>query len=251
MLNYVDAHAPYVPQANRTAFSSGQPRDPLDPEQELWPLLYDRCLLDLDGHVGDLLDGLEARGRLENTAVVITSDHGEALGEHDHWSHGRSLYEELIRVPLYVAPPGGRGKPSDDTPLSGVAMPYLATRLLGLDAWPAPEERAVATEWHPRRLADGTAPRDSINGRDVAIDALAWIEGDRKLIVAEDGWVEAHDLSRDPLELAPLDLSPEERAAALERARRWWAEHPPVRALDVEFDERHLERLRGLGYLDG
>jgi arylsulfatase A-like enzyme len=255
MLNYMDAHAPYMPQERHAAcFSDERPADALHPSRELWPLLYDRSLLDLDQHVGELLDQLERRGLLENTAVIITADHGEALGEHDYWAHAWSLYEELVHVPLYVAPAalsGGRLRAVDDTSISGVAIPHLATRLVGLDVWPAPEEGGVATEWHPTEATGKARHWAAIRGRDLEADVLAWIEGDTKFIVAEDGQVEAYDLAADPLELAPLPLAPEERAAALSRARSWWAEHPPVQGLDIEFDEEQLERLRALGYLDG
>jgi arylsulfatase A-like enzyme len=256
MLNYMDAHSPYIPQGRDAAraFSDAQPADRLYPELEMWPLLYDRCLASLDRHVGELLEGLEGRGLLDNTAVIITSDHGEGLGNHGYWNHAWSLYEELIHVPLYVVSPprsGGRQRAVDDTPLSGVAIPHLATQLLGLDVWPAPVEGGVTTEWHSGELTDSVRQWTAIVGRDPESDVLAWMEGETKFIVAEDGQVEAYDLTVDPLELAPLELTPEAREAALLRARRWWAEHPPVQAPEVDLDAEQLERLRGLGYLDG
>ena len=64
-----------------------------------------------DAALGRALDRLRAAGRLDGMLVVITSDHGEEFHEHGGWTHGQSLYEELVRVPLLVrAPAGGPGR---------------------------------------------------------------------------------------------------------------------------------------------
>ena len=59
-----------------------------------------------DRQIGRLLDSLERAGRLTDTVVVITSDHGEGLGEHGLIGHIHQLYDSLIRVPLIVVAPG-------------------------------------------------------------------------------------------------------------------------------------------------
>ena len=59
-----------------------------------------------------LLDDLQRRGILDRTLVVITSDHGEGLGEHDLFGHSLSLYSTEVRVPLLILAhrrPGRRG----------------------------------------------------------------------------------------------------------------------------------------------
>jgi hypothetical protein len=68
--------------------------------------MYDHELLFTDHHVGRLLDGLAASGAAERTLIVITGDHGEAFGEHGRLTHGKELWEEIIRVPLVVSGPG-------------------------------------------------------------------------------------------------------------------------------------------------
>lgn len=55
-----------------------------------------------DEHVGFFLDQLKALGRLEDTIVVVTNDHGEEINDHGSWGHGWSLYEEMIRAPLLI-----------------------------------------------------------------------------------------------------------------------------------------------------
>ncbi|UCE87113.1 MAG: sulfatase [Deltaproteobacteria bacterium] len=69
---------------------------------------YDEELLFVDAQVGRLLDGLEARGLLTDTLVMLTSDHGEEFFEHDGFEHGHSAYQELLHVPLVVWGPGVR-----------------------------------------------------------------------------------------------------------------------------------------------
>ncbi|MHC5544646.1 sulfatase-like hydrolase/transferase, partial [Singulisphaera rosea] len=121
-LNYYDAHAPYLPpQGNPPRFGPG-PRTMgdfhilvglwetvdkarLGPHyQQLIRDSYDNCLAYLDRQLGELFETLRTRGVLENTVVIITSDHGEELGEHGLFEHGESLYRPEIRVPLLVLP---------------------------------------------------------------------------------------------------------------------------------------------------
>jgi arylsulfatase A-like enzyme len=127
-LNYFDAHYPYQ-------LSPGRPHrygvEPADDHQRLlinhwWDLdkstlspkgvafavdAYDDCIADLDEQVGKLVDELERRGILDETWLIITSDHGESFGEHEGvFCHGTSLYETELHVPLVVVPPGGRAE---------------------------------------------------------------------------------------------------------------------------------------------
>jgi len=96
-LNYFDVHGPYgVPK------SYPPPPWPQSGEKNL----YDTGIRYVDDHLGQLLDGLKQRGLLDNTLVVITSDHGEGLWQHGLPTHGRNLYRELIHVPLIFWYPG-------------------------------------------------------------------------------------------------------------------------------------------------
>lgn len=61
---------------------------------------YDNGVLQADAIIAELLERLRARGYLGNTLVVITADHGEALGEHGGFGHPQHLDEEVLRVPL-------------------------------------------------------------------------------------------------------------------------------------------------------
>lgn len=68
---------------------------------------YYACVEFVDACIGELLDGLEAAGLLENTAIVYTSDHGDMVGEHGLWWK-RTYYEASVGVPLLIRLPGQR-----------------------------------------------------------------------------------------------------------------------------------------------
>jgi arylsulfatase A-like enzyme len=114
-LNYFDAHAPYLPPLDfALRFAPTRPRGHLTPAiyealpgeaiQEL-NNAYDGAIAYLDHHLGLLFDELETDGRLQNTLVIITADHGEQFGEHGLVDHGNSLYMTLLHVPLVILPP--------------------------------------------------------------------------------------------------------------------------------------------------
>jgi arylsulfatase A-like enzyme len=124
-LNYLDAHDPYVVPPGRVepfglAGSAAVQetlrtwhavrKENIDPRtRQLMTDAYDTCVAYIDRALEGLFGELEARGLDETTWVVITSDHGEHLGEHELYLHGHSLYRPLIDVPLVVVPPKGRG----------------------------------------------------------------------------------------------------------------------------------------------
>jgi hypothetical protein len=64
--------------------------------------LYDACIRDVDGEIARMAAFLEERGLADNTVLIVTADHGEAFQEHGRFSHGWSLYDEEIRIPLVV-----------------------------------------------------------------------------------------------------------------------------------------------------
>ena len=73
--------------------------------------VYDDCIAYLDRRLGILLEELGRRGVLDDTLVIVTSDHGEHLGDHLLFFHGCSLYRQLVQVPLVIVDPKGAGGP--------------------------------------------------------------------------------------------------------------------------------------------
>ena len=152
-LNYYDAHAPYrLPQGATHRFGR-KPRtqDELQIVNDRWDLVdkqtlprhyltlgrdaYDNCLAYLDEQLGNLVSELQRRGVLDRTLVVITSDHGEGLGEHDLFDHGESLYSNEIRVPLVVLFPSMTAAGSIvKSAVSLRDLPATIVELVGLNA---------------------------------------------------------------------------------------------------------------------
>jgi len=253
MLNYLDAHEPYLPPSPEDrAFGDERPARPMAPELELRQLQYDRNLLYLDREVGRLLDGLEQRGLFENTVIVVTSDHGEAFGEHGLYEHCWTLYEEVVDVPLFVKPRGERRAEVDPTPINGADVHWLMLSELGLEVERPPTLEGLFGEWYRQiPVVEKYALFAERTERDIDQDLIAWMEGDRKVIVSTKGVVEVYDLALDPGEQRPLEIGQEERAAALQKADTWWREHPVAVGQTEEMDEDELERLRVLGYIGG
>ena len=120
-INYFDAHQPYLPPAPfDTAFTgkvaTRDTRNPLmDFPRGVTPEdvtaerdAYDQAIASQDRELGGMLTRLERSGRLRNTIVVITSDHGEEFAEHGVVDHGNSLNPALLWVPLIVLDPARR-----------------------------------------------------------------------------------------------------------------------------------------------
>lgn len=104
--------------------------------------LYRADVAFADERAGALLELLEARGLLEETLVVVTSDHGENIGHHGLMEHQFCLYESLLRVPLVLHLPGvfeGGRRRSDPAQLVDVAPTVLG--VLGRGAQPEMEGR--------------------------------------------------------------------------------------------------------------
>lgn len=147
VVNYLDAHDPYLPPAPyRNKFTAtpnpgglinaevfGQ-RQLSSQEFDSEVAAYDGAIAYVDAQIDTLIKALRARSPSRELLVVLTSDHGEEFGEHGAYMHARSLYREVIHVPLIVWKPGqvpaGR---RIGTPVSNAAIPATVMDLLGLD----------------------------------------------------------------------------------------------------------------------
>ncbi len=150
---------------------------------------YHAAVEDTDALVAEVLGALG--GHRADTLVIVTSDHGELLGEHGQAGHGWWLYEPLTHVPLIVDHPHIEGA-REHLPkhLSNVAIPDLISRGLG-----------VAADW-PVGLADAPLLASRRDGREaIAFDGRIKVSWDER--VAEDGPV-AFELDSDPGEKLPV-----------------------------------------------
>jgi arylsulfatase A-like enzyme len=231
---------------------------------------YDATLWDLDRATAAIVEGLRARGRLDDTVVVITSDHGENLGDHGMWEHRWDLHQALVRVPLVVRGPGvpaGRvsrpvstghlfGTLSD---LTGVQRPDVAHPLPALGA----DERVYTELVAPtRRIPDVEAAFPGLPKDRWQTHWQAVVDGTLKLLRPSAGDPRLYDVVADPGELSDLARS---RMGDTERLlgvlKEWNASKPrydkrrrtagdrPGNPLAA--DPSVASQLEALGYADG
>lgn len=206
-----------------------------------------------DRQIGGLLEALRSRGLLDNTLIVITSDHGEGLGYHNHVGHIHQVYDTLLRVPLVVSYPGvvPAGKRIPDVVSLIDVFPTVA-ELLDIDA-PAP---ASGRSLVPLLRGQPMAPRAVLAATyrpEAFTDKQAIISDGFKYIHSwspEREWEELYDLERDPDELADLINSRGEVAERLRTALKdRLAASAEGSAVAVELSEADRDRLRALGYV--
>jgi arylsulfatase len=157
MAHYVPPHEPYSPPPEFDLFTDpdydGVVSKELEVQRDILRLrvplddrdlvqfraLYDGNLRMADTWVGTLLETLEDEGRLENSIVVLTSDHGEAFREHGQFGHNSTVFEEMMHVPLMLRLPRGWNTPAVDEDRL-VALTDIVPTLLNLVGAPGAEE---------------------------------------------------------------------------------------------------------------
>jgi len=213
---------------------------------------YEAELREVDAQVGALTAALTAHGRRDDTALLLTADHGESLTEHDYlFEHGDNLYDPGLRVPAILVAPG-RGQPGATLPCftSTVSVARTLLSLAGVADDPALEREG--DDW--AALLDG-APcaatpllATTIAGRfveappiDHALRSPTW-----KHIAhgAADRPPTCFDLAADPDEQAPLAACP---AAPAEALAGMLGSAGPIAA--PALDPTTEAALRALGYL--
>ncbi len=197
-----------------------------DEELALIAGAYDAAIAELDDLFAQLMAELEARGELSNTVVILTSDHGEHLGEHHMLDHQYSLYEPVLRVPLVVHFPKRFPAGRETRPVMAFDLYPTLLELAGLSDQIEDDSRAVSL-LAPReqrvRFAEYRAPFGSpfrnLRKKDPDFDASPWrrrlrmIRDDGyKFIHGGDGRHELYQIAVDPGE--QNDLLAEESARA-------------------------------------
>jgi arylsulfatase A-like enzyme len=260
LVNYLDAHAPYIPErACRGRFGAAWSlredvegpsiRDGAARLEQL-RARHDEEICGLDLALGELLDGLAARGWFERGWVFVTSDHGEAFGEHGAVEHGSSIYDEQTRIPLVAFPPDGVHAPRIEEPVSLVDVTATVAALAG--AGPLGEGHSLLSSAPARRAQIeffGWPEFARRKGALTALPAAAVVVGTHKL-VSIDGKLELYELGSDPHELADLAGSAGERTSALARALPPLDRALAAAAAGTGLSARDRESLRALGYVE-
>ncbi len=159
-INLLDAHEPYhAPAQLRARFAA--------PTKTMDVADYDAAIAGMDGQIGRLVDSLRSRGVLDRTLLVVTSDHGQMLGEHGLAWHGNSEYLHVLQVPLIVRFPGK--VPAGKRVRGIVSLRDLAPTILDIVSGPAApmSDRSLARYWRD------SLPPDS--GAGVAVAQVSWL----------------------------------------------------------------------------
>jgi arylsulfatase A-like enzyme len=227
-------------------------REPLAPaEQRSLINEYDREVIHLDRWVGQLLDYLDRSGLAARTLVILTSDHGEYLGERLFIGHGKDVHSETVNVPLIVWEPGATPAHVSRPVQSPDVFPTIL-RYLGL---PVPE----GTQGQPLLEADHATVSEEHyshnNRRRYHSDrVLRTIRiGDHRYFLSTTGEERLFDLGADPAErhnlISELPGVAKAARARLEEWMRATPEAPPQAKPSEKLDAEVIEDLRSLGYL--
>lgn len=227
---------------------------------------YDTEVAFIDQHLESALGEIFQLLEPEKTLTVFLSDHGESLGDHGYWGHGRHLYEATLQIPMGLQWPGRLGAGRVAAPAS---IMDIAPTLVGLLELPAPPgwqgfdwsgvltrgvpEPTSRTTYHQAHRASVEPSEDSDQLRRKGLLEVARYS-ERNKEVCRPGkrrrWV--FDLDQDPAEkqsrVEPTSACSEWIEEWLERVRVGLEasdELPPP-----ELDDEDLDQLRALGYLD-
>jgi len=232
-------------------------------------ILYDAELAYLDTRLRDLFADLRVAGILDETLVIVTSDHGENLGDYGMIDHQYCLYDTLVRIPLILRyPPLFDGGATIDALVQNVDFVPSILQVTGVDGdGMALQGQSLLPDdvvSHPRQyvFADYARPSATLavlRERYPAFDVSPYDRGlamvrdaGYKLIRATDGTEEFYDLTTDPHEDQNLIASQTEVAARYRATLSAWqaACTPAVAAEeDHNFDARTMAMLEELGYL--
>ena len=225
---------------------------------------YDGEIAATDALLGRLFARLRETGSWDDTLMAVTSDHGEEFFEHGTKGHRNNLYEESVRIPMVVKPPGWSDPIRDSRLVSQIDLFPTILEAAGISpahhhhgrSLLAPADDSsralfyeLKTEW---------VARDRATGEEGILSDL-WLavrDGDHKLVLERnENRVELFDLADDPAEQVPLGPGFRPRIAELDRRLaeyletmqadgERWERSPPVSLSPGQED-----RLRSLGYL--
>lgn len=264
-INYMDAHRPYNPPRPFNGYFADQKFPQLFkirqylgctffecPDDEAVNLFkksqYDGELAYLDHHLGEFFLELKRKDIYDSSLIIVTSDHGEFLGEHEFYGHTGNilLYNEVIKVPLIIKFPNnsniGRDKKlitlSDvySTILSVCDMPvpdYVSGKAFGQDVTPVVSELKTNKNGRQRTIYFGN---------------YKYLEFEKKREA------ELYALKADVAEKNNLAGElPEVAALMKNRLEKWQQEHKPkykiINSSKKEMPKEMLDGLKALGYI--
>ena len=269
-IHYNDPHGSYYPPKDyRNIFSSSKRNMiPLSrvPEYQVLPEAYvdgnntdanyyidqyDNEIYYTDNQIGELYKELETLKLLSRSIIIITSDHGESLGEHIYYFvHGNQVYEDTCRIPLIVSLPGQNKSKNIDSLVSIMDVFPTILDLLEIDNIMNIDGVSLVP------LMDGSVNqvrKEVFIERylDNEYDQLA-IRTDKEKLIKRGEQYEEYDLENDISELNPHGLNDEKKAVLKEKLLRFLhiSTTSKKQLKKMTVSERDLANLRALGYAE-
>jgi len=250
-LNYFDPHGPYNPPE---AFASKfLPKikffDGRDTMSAKTDALYDAEILYMDYYIGQLLQKLRAENLYDNTLIIVTSDHGELLGEHGKFGHGHYLYQEELHVPLFIKYPAGEVSPKrTDLQLQLTDILPMICERVGIAIPGSIQGSSPSHIKHPIIAETYPLPLDSEDGSWQSI-----FEDDFKFIWNSKDQHMLFNLKDDPEEKVNIIDEDSKRTEGMMTQLKQYLAKLPKPGLAVpsgEPDGQTKEALKSLGYVN-
>jgi len=296
-IHYNEAHTPYIiPRKFREKFSPVPlRRKPLYVNQhhqayysgkikmgksdfQILQILYDGAINYLDLKIYEIFLFLEKQELLDNTLLIITSDHGDCIGEHGIIFHVFCLYDNLIKIPLLINYPAEMNHQGIETRIVqsvdifptiietiGVIDPTLYSQFQGnsltsngyFKSKTKPDEYAISELLNPFYSCWLKQMKGTLKKYDRQLISIRTREA--KYIYSSDGKDEFYDMKKDPNELNNLIYSKDPRIVELKEKLRPWLNdftslydkkrYESKGESKVKFDEEMKKRLKQLGYI--
>ena len=214
--------------------------------------LYDAGIREFDHDIGVFLKFLKEKDFLANTIVIVTADHGDEFLEHGGSFHGRTLYDEMLKVPLIMAGPGiPVGKMIEEQVQVIDIMPTIL-ELCGSEIPSGIEGKSLlplikqeVADWEQFAFAEADAEKKV---KDIYRVVRA---GRYKLIYDRlTGREELYDLALDPYEQVNIIEDKPEIAETLRQKLREWMVTERGNPATVKISEKQKNEIRALGYLN-
>ena len=209
----------------------------------------------VDEYFGRLIEGLRENDLYDDAVIVVTSDHGDAFFGHARFGHNRTLYDDMVRVPLLMKFPAKAAVEPRRLSMLVETVDVVPTLFdfLGFDMSPQWEGESLWPLISGSQVEVGPGHREVVLATN-RFDRQAIRVEDFKYVVSVDGNEELYDLRSDPEEQVNLVREqPEQTRALRERLERLVARRPApeMRPSDLRTDPEMDALLEALGYVRG
>ncbi len=252
-VHYMDPHEPYFER-------------PLSGEIVVPPKQYSREALDriavtytaeveyTDNALGLFFDYLKENGLYDNSLIILTADHGEEFYDHGGWSHGQTLFDEVIKVPLIVKLPDSQSAGDVDSSLvEGIDIAPTIVEFVKGEIPATWEGKDIISDAEIRWSYADLEQHGPINKSLRSLTEKLYLAGEPHRETIDP--INYFDMENDPQEKNNLAYDPqfESRVEALNdsiEAMELRMSANTVEAMQGEIDEATKERLRALGYIE-